>query len=173
LQGEGENPYILLGEINVENTNLILERTDRIPHCDTQGSRSDEVTDLGRHIMHQVPREGRMPRRNIILYNLRPRSTRQFPHPTTLKAARRCRRTHLLKRLKHGDTPRITPHNLHLRKLRTKAHNRGVHLALDAGTEGCACPVFREMRKDARSMVYCRLGFLLQARLQRASVSMA
>jgi len=35
LQAEGEDPYILLREINVENTNLILERTDRIPHRDT------------------------------------------------------------------------------------------------------------------------------------------
>jgi len=34
LQVEGENPYILLGEINVENTNFVLERTDRIPHRD-------------------------------------------------------------------------------------------------------------------------------------------
>jgi hypothetical protein len=75
---EVENPYILLGEINVENTNLVLERTDRIPHRYTQGSRSNEVTDLGRHVMHQVPREGRVARRKVILYNLRLRSTRQF-----------------------------------------------------------------------------------------------
>ena len=71
LQAEGESPYILLGEINVENTNLILERTDRVPHRDAQGPRSNEVADLGRHVMHQVPRESRVARRNIILYNLR------------------------------------------------------------------------------------------------------
>ena len=71
LQAEGENPYILLGKINVENTNLVLERTDRIPHRDAQGPRSNEVTDLGRHVMHQVPRESRVARRNIILYDLR------------------------------------------------------------------------------------------------------
>jgi len=105
--------------------------------------------------MHQVPREGRVPRRNVILYNL---CHTQLVSPYTQPPSkpRECRdadETHLLKRLKHGDTPRITPHDLHLRKLRTKAYNRGVHLTLDAGTEGCACPMFREMRKDARSMV--------------------
>ena len=112
--------------------------------------------------MIQVPREGRVARRNIILYNLR--YTRLIS-PHAQSPSKPCKmsgrgRTHLLKRLKHGNTPRITPHDLHLRKLRTKAHNCGMHLTFDAGTEGCACPMFREMRKDARSMVHCHLRFL-------------
>ena len=71
-------PYILFDHINVYPTNLQLEFSDGIPHCDWHWSSRHKMRYLRWKMGHQMPRKGIMCRCSVILYYLNPTINNKF-----------------------------------------------------------------------------------------------
>jgi len=87
--------YILLGQVNIRSADVQLELPDGIAHRDGHGPCGYKVCDLGREMRHEVPREGVVRRRIIVLNDLPTPIATQTHNNKKRKAPRHEKKEHL------------------------------------------------------------------------------